>query len=88
MDSTTEDKLMAVRWEVGGGWVKQAMGIKECTRWDGHWVLYRSVESLYPTPESVMLCVNYTGINLFLIKQRRRGGQILHLCLLSLGVES
>lgn len=38
------------------------MGIKEATCPDEHWVLYRSVESPYCTPETNMkLYVNYPG---------------------------
>ena len=43
--------------------IKQVMGIKECTCNDVHQVMYRSVESLYCTPETnitlyVMLNIN------------------------------
>ena len=34
------------------GWVKQVLGIKECTCCDEHWVLNGSVESLYYIPET------------------------------------
>ena len=35
-----------------GGWVKQEMGIKECTYCGEPWVMYGSVKSLYCTPET------------------------------------
>ena len=37
--------------EVGGGWAKWMMVIKEST-YDEHWVLYISDESLNSTPET------------------------------------
>ena len=47
---TLENKLMVARREVGGGWVRQVMGMEECTHYDEHWVLHGSVESLYCIP--------------------------------------
>ena len=44
--------------EVGGGWTRWVMGIKEDTCWDEPWVLYVSDESLNSTPESITLYVN------------------------------
>ena len=38
--------------EVGGGWARWVMGIKEGTYYDEHWVLYVSDESLSSTPET------------------------------------
>jgi len=37
------------RGEVGEGWGKQVMGMKECTCRDEHWVRYGSADSLYLT---------------------------------------
>ena len=37
---------------MGKGWAKWVMSIKEGTRYDEHWVLYVSDESLNPTPET------------------------------------
>ena len=51
---TIENKLMVTRGEVGGGWVKLVMGMKECTCCDEHRVLSGSAESLYCTPEMYM----------------------------------
>ena len=54
-----ESKLMVTRGEVGEGWVKLVMGIKEGNCGDEQGVLYRSVESLYCSPEtSITLYVN------------------------------
>jgi len=47
-----ENKLRVAGGEVGGGWVKWVMGIKECTGCNEHWVLYVSDESLNSTPET------------------------------------
>ena len=55
---TTENKLRVARGEVGEGWSKQVMGIKEgpC---DEQQVLYVSDKSLYLAPETkVTLYVN------------------------------
>ena len=42
-----------------GGWVKQGMGIKHGTHSNEHRVMYGSVESLYPIPETnIILHVN------------------------------
>ena len=50
--------LRKMHREVGGGWVKQVMCIREGT-YDDHWVLYISDESLNPTPETnITLYVN------------------------------
>lgn len=38
--------------EVGGGWVKEVMEIKEGTCCDEYWVIYGSAKSLYCTPEN------------------------------------
>ena len=38
--------------EVGGGWAKWVMGIKEGTCWDGRRVLYGRDESVNSTPET------------------------------------
>ena len=47
---------MVPKGKVGGGWVKQAIGIKQGTG-DEHQVLYGSVESVYCTPETtITLC--------------------------------
>ena len=58
-----ENKQIRSGQEVGvgvGGWVKQVMGIKECTCCDKHRVTYESVESLYCTPETnTTLYVNW-----------------------------
>ena len=44
--------------EVGGGWAKWVMGIKECTC-DEHWVLHVSDESLNSTPgNNIIIYVN------------------------------
>lgn len=44
----------------GGGWVKQVMGIKECTCPEEHQVLCGSAESLYCTHETnIILPVNW-----------------------------
>ena len=55
---TIENKLRVARGEVGGGWAKLMMDIKEGTcNW--HHVLYVSDESLNSTPEtSIILYVN------------------------------
>ena len=53
------EQLMVTRGEVCGGWVKQVMGIKECTC-DEHWVMFGIVESLYRVPETnITLYLNY-----------------------------
>ena len=49
---TTENKPMVTRGEAGTGWVKQVIGIKECTCGGEHRVLYVNVESLYWTLET------------------------------------
>ena len=45
----TENNLRAAGGEVG-----RAMGIKEGTCWDEHWVSYASDESLNSTPETII----------------------------------
>ena len=56
---TLENKLMVTREEVGGGWVKQVMGIKDSICHDEHWVtvMYGIVESLYCRPETNKYCM-------------------------------
>ena len=44
--------LLEGRWVEG--WAKWAMGIKEGTCWDEHWVLHVSDESLNSTPEIII----------------------------------
>ena len=46
-----ENKLRIAGGEVGRGWARWVMGIKEGTC-DEHWVLYVSDESLNSTPET------------------------------------
>ena len=51
------NRELRVLREVGGGWAKWVMGIKEGTCWDEHWVsshesLVSSDESLNSTPET------------------------------------
>ena len=48
---TTENKQSWWR-EVGGGWGKWVIGIKEGNCYDQHWVLYVSDESLNSIPET------------------------------------
>lgn len=53
-DSTIENKLLVTRGEMcvgGAGWVKQVMGIKDCSC-DEHWVTYGSTESWHLTLET------------------------------------
>lgn len=38
-------------WSRGGGWQKQVTGMKEGACHDEHWLIHRSAESLYYTPE-------------------------------------
>ena len=55
----TENKLRVAGREVGGGWGKWVMGIKEGTCWDEHWVLYVSDEFSGSIPETnAILYVN------------------------------
>lgn len=49
---TIKNKLMVTKGEVGWGWVKWVMGIKECTYQEEHRVGYGSVESLSCIPET------------------------------------
>ena len=49
-----KNNLMVIRGEEDGEWVKQVMGIKECTCGDEHWVSYGSVESLNSTPKTII----------------------------------
>ena len=52
------NQLKAAGGEVGRGWAKWIMGIKEGTR-DEHWMSYVSDESLNSTPETnITLYVN------------------------------
>ena len=54
---TLQNTLMVTRWEMGGGGVKQVMGMRECICDDEHWTMYRNVESLYYRPETnITLC--------------------------------
>ena len=48
---TTENKLMVTRGEVGGGWARWVMGIKEGVCCDEHWVLFVN-SKLNSTPET------------------------------------
>ena len=55
---TTGNKQGSWR-ELGGGWAKWVMGIKEGMSYDEHWVLYVSDESLNSTPKTnITLYVN------------------------------
>ena len=56
---TIENKLSVDGGELGGGWARWRMGIKEGTCFDEHWVLYVRNESLNSTPETnITLYVN------------------------------
>ena len=48
---TIENKLSIARGEVGGGWTKWVMGIKDGICGE-HWVLYVSDQALNSTPET------------------------------------
>jgi len=52
---TIENKLMVTGGKWVGGWVKQAMGIKEDT-YDEHRVSHASDEPPNPTPETNIVC--------------------------------
>ena len=55
----TENKLRIAGGDVGGGWAKWVVGIKEGTCWNERWVLYGSDKSLGSTPEArIALYVN------------------------------
>ena len=54
----TRNRLLTTDCWLSDGWwvrgcVKWVIGIKECTC-DEHWELYRSVESLYGAPETII----------------------------------
>ena len=57
--SYTHLRAHETREEVGGGWVKQVMGIKDSICHDEHWVtvMYGIVESLYCRPETNKYCM-------------------------------
>ena len=50
---------MVTRGEVAGGMGEIGDGVKDCTCWDEHKVMYGTAESLYSTPETnITLYIN------------------------------